>query len=305
MQLGLLGEMRRAVEEDELVLHYQPQVDLRSGEVVGVEALVRWRHPVRGLLMPADFLPMAEQTGLMRALTTWVLDRALEQWSRWKADGRDLPMAVNLSVPNVLDINLPTEVAGLLAKWDVPADRLQLEITENVVVADPARVATVLGELKAIGVRLALDDFGTGQSSLSYLKTLPLDELKIDRSFVRDLTTDAQDAAIVQSTAELGRRLGLQVLAEGLETPGAWDKLAEFGCERAQGFHMSKPLPASELTDWLERWSSQDRRAPAGAATLAYRGSTMAVGDPAQAPSKPAARKNPKARITYRGTELG
>jgi diguanylate cyclase (GGDEF)-like protein len=250
-RLALLGELRGAIEGDEFELHYQPKVALDSGAVIGVEALVRWRHPRRGLLMPGDFIGLAERSGLMSDFTGWVLDKALAQYAAWREAGIDLPVAVNLAAANVVDADLPTVVAEALARHGVPADRLECEISEDTVMADPHRVADVLHRLRALGVRLSLDDFGTGRSSLTYLKELPLDDLKIDRSFVASLAEDADDAAIVASTIGLARSLGLGVVAEGVETEQVLDRLAELHCDIAQGYYLSRPLPAAEFDGWL------------------------------------------------------
>jgi diguanylate cyclase (GGDEF)-like protein len=250
-RLELLGDLRHAIDNAELELHYQPKVDLGSGEVCGVEALVRWRHPVRGLLGPMQFLPLAERTTLMRPLTLYVLDAALAQNRRWRDDGLDLGVAVNLSVPNLLDVKLPCDVRELLARWDVPPHRLTLEVTENVVLADAVRAVEVLTALKEVGVSLSLDDFGTGSSSLSYLKRLPLDELKIDKSFVMAMEHSSADEAIVRSTTELAQRLGLRVVAEGVETAGALKQLERAGCEEVQGYFLQRPVPAAEIAPWI------------------------------------------------------
>lgn len=194
---------------------------------------------------------MAEQTGLMRPLTLGVLTGALQQCAAWAEQGVDLTVAVNLAVPNLLDPDLPTDVARLLAAAGVAPSRLQLEITENVIMADPFRAMGVLERLRALGVGLSLDDFGTGSSSLAYLKRLPVDELKIDRSFVLNLLDDERDAVIVRSTVEMSRALGLRVVAEGIETAAAWERLRSFGCDQAQGYYLSRPVPADELTPWL------------------------------------------------------
>jgi diguanylate cyclase (GGDEF)-like protein len=250
-RLELLGDLRRAIEARQLELHYQPKVDLDTGEAKGVEALVRWRHPVRGLLGPMQFIPLAERTTLMRPLTMFVLDEALAQNRRWHDEGLELTVAVNLSVPNLLDTKLPGDVQELLERWDVPPQRLILEVTENVILADPTRVIEVLTALKAIGVSLSLDDFGTGSTALSYLKRLPMDELKIDKSFVMAMEDSPADQAIVRSTTELAQRLGLRVVAEGVETAAALAHLESAGCEQAQGYFLQRPVPAAEIAPWI------------------------------------------------------
>jgi diguanylate cyclase (GGDEF)-like protein len=250
-RLQLLGDLRHAIDSSQLELHYQPKVDLGSGEVSGVEALVRWRHPERGLLGPMQFLPLAERTTLMRPLTLFVLDAALAQSRRWRDDGLDLSVAVNLSVPNLLDVKLPCDVRDLLERWDVPPHRLTLEVTENVVLADAVHATEILTALKAVGVCLSLDDFGTGSSSLSYLKRLPLDELKIDKSFVMAMEHSEADEAIVRSTTELAQALGLRVVAEGVETAEAMGHLERAGCEEVQGYFLQRPVPAAQIAPWI------------------------------------------------------
>jgi diguanylate cyclase (GGDEF)-like protein len=256
-RLGMLAELRRAIEHDELVLHYQPKVALPAGDVIGLEALVRWQHPTRGLLAPGEFVPLAEHTGAIADLTRWVIDHALSQQRAW-----GLPIAVNLAAANVVDVTLPDAIAALLERHGVPGDRLECEISEHTVMADPVRAGEVLNRLRALGVRLSLDDFGTGHSSLSYLKRLPLDEVKIDRSFVAGMIQDENDAVIVRSTIDLARNLGLTVVAEGVETAEIMGELAGLRCDTAQGFHISRPVPADELSAWLQA-ESVSLRGPA------------------------------------------
>ena len=250
-RLQLLGDLRSAIDERQLELHYQPKLDMGSDEITGVEALVRWRHPTRGLLGPMQFIPLAERTALMRPLTLYVLEAALEQSRQWRDEGLDLSVAVNLSVPNLLDTKLPGDVQELLTRWGVPPQRLILEVTENVILADPTRVIEILTALKQLGVRLSLDDFGTGSSALAYLKRLPVDELKIDKSFVIAMETSAADDAIVRSTTELAQRLGLRVVAEGVETAVALARLGHAGCEEVQGYFLQRPVPAAEIAPWI------------------------------------------------------
>ena len=247
------------------MLHYQPKVNVGSDLVLGVEALVRWNHPTRGLLPPGDFVPLAERTGAIGDLTRWVLDSAIAQCSEWRQAGLDLAVAVNLAAPNIVDSGLPDLVEELLRRWDVPGDRLECEISEHTVMADPHRALDVLERLRALGVRLSLDDFGTGHSSLAYLKRLPLDEVKIDRSFVMGMADDSNDAAIVASTIDLARHLGLEVVAEGVETEEILRDLADLSCDVAQGFYLSRPLPPEQLRDWLaglRRYVSVSLRGP-------------------------------------------
>jgi diguanylate cyclase (GGDEF)-like protein len=250
-RLALLSELRRALSEDELVLHYQPKVAVASRTVTGVEALVRWQHPERGLLGPGEFVPLAERTGMVAELTRWVLEAALAQCHAWSDAGIRLPVAINLASANVLDKTLPDVVADALARHDVPGELLECEISEHTVMADPQRAIDVLSRLRGLGVRLSLDDFGTGHSSLAYLKRLPLDEVKIDRSFVLGMAEDENDAVIVRSTIDLARNLGLEVVAEGVETEAVLANLAALRCDVAQGYLLSRPLPAAQLADWL------------------------------------------------------
>ena len=245
--LTLLSELPRAISEREFVLHYQPKVDVRTGALTSVEALIRWRHPTRGFVPPFDFIPLTEKTGLIHAVTQFVLDEALGQIKRWDADGHHLTVAVNLSMRNLHQESLPDDVASLLRKWDLAGDRLTLEITESAIVSDPAQTKAVVGRLSALGVGISIDDFGTGYTSLSYLARLELDQIKIDRSFVSTMDSNAGDAAIVRSIISLGHDLGLEVVAEGVETAITWDQLAVLGCDVVQGYYFSRPLPAEEL----------------------------------------------------------
>jgi diguanylate cyclase (GGDEF)-like protein len=255
-RLELLGELRDALAAGQLVLHYQPKAEIATGAVRGVEALVRWAHPRRGLLLPGEFLPLAEHTGLGRALTAFVVDRALEEMSEF-----DLTVAVNLGPADLLDLGLPSEIDRLLRRRRFEPEHLRLEVSEDVVMADPERTLEVLAALRQIGVATALDDFGAGHASLGHLKALEVDELKIDRSFVGSLPGDERDAAIVYATVELGRRLGMRVVAEGVESAENWDALARLLCDEAQGFYLSRPLTATALRGWLrERAALREQR---------------------------------------------
>ena len=250
-KLVLLGDLRRALERDELVLHYQPKMATSTGDVVSAEALVRWQHPDRGLVFPDAFIPLAEHTGLIGPLTRYVLDAALAQSRIWADAGRPLPVSVNLSARNLLDENLPAQVVELLAAHGVPADLLELEVTESALMTEPARAQRLLEQLSALGVRISIDDFGAGYTSLAQLKTLPVDELKIDKSFVMTMTTDRSNSLIVHSVVDLGHNLGLTIVAEGVESEQALTALREFGCDVAQGYHLSRPIPAAALDTWL------------------------------------------------------
>jgi len=252
-RLGLLGELRRAIDGGELVLHYQPKLGLADGQVHGVEALVRWEHPERGLVMPGSFVPLAERTPLIRALTRYVLDAALEQCAAWHAAGRDLHVAVNVSARNLLDERFVDDVLDALALRRFPAARLELEVTESAIMADPDRALRILTRLAAEGITLSIDDFGAGYTSLAHLKDLPVHQLKIDRSFVTRMSADRRDALVVRSVIELGHNLGLTTVAEGVEDQETWDQLAELGCDVGQGYHLCRPLPVEQLEAWFDR----------------------------------------------------
>jgi diguanylate cyclase (GGDEF)-like protein len=256
-QLSLLGELRRAIEQEELVLHYQPKAALGSGEVTHVEALVRWQRPEHGMVPPNEFIPLAEHTGLIKQLSWYVLDSALRQLRAWLDAGTELCVAVNLSARNLLEADLPDQIASLLLARRVPAERLILEITESTIMADPVRSLAVLTRLSDMGIRLSIDDFGVGYSSLSYLKRLPVDEIKIDRSFVAQMDDDEDDAFIVRSTIDLARNLGLNVVAEGVETAAVWAELGMLGCDYAQGWYLGRPMPAQDLTAWLTSYGME------------------------------------------------
>jgi diguanylate cyclase (GGDEF)-like protein/PAS domain S-box-containing protein len=250
-RLTLVSELRRAMEERELVLYYQPKAVLADGEVRSVEALLRWRHPTRGLIFPDSFIPLAQETGLIRPLTLYVVDEALRQCRLWRDEGLGLSVSVNLSMRNLLDLEFPSQVAALLARREVEPELLELEMTESAMLANPTRTTGVLCELSALGIKLSVDDFGTGYSSLAYLHQLPIDEIKIDRSFVTDMGNDHDNLAIVQCTIDLGRNLGLDVVAEGVETREVWEMLCQMGCKSAQGYFLSRPVPTEQLSEWL------------------------------------------------------
>jgi diguanylate cyclase len=250
-RLTLAGELRKAIDTGELEVHYQPKSELATGRVCGVEALVRWRHPRYGIIGPDHFIPVAESAGLIRPLTSFVLISAVENQRELRALGYDLEVAVNLSVRSVLDVNLPNQIAQILSDHGVPPQSLTLEITEGSVMADPTRTIGILGRLAQLGVSISVDDFGTGYSSLSYLKRLPANEVKIDRTFVAGMLANDSDRAIVRSTVDLARNLGLRAVAEGVEDEATWDALCDLGCDYAQGYYVSPPLPVTELRAWL------------------------------------------------------
>jgi diguanylate cyclase (GGDEF)-like protein len=254
-RLALVGDLRRAIEQEQLQVHYQPKVSLATGAVVGVEALVRWTHPEHGSMAPDEFIAIAEHTGLIADVTTYVLRAALTQCRSWERDGLAVGVAVNLSARSLLDLQLPEEIQRLLREAGVEPGVLTLEITEGSVMSDPARTVAILDRLRVMGVGLSVDDFGTGYSSLSYLKRLPVHEVKIDKSFVATMITNPHDASIVRSIVDLGHNLGLSVLAEGVEDEATWERLREIGCDTAQGYFVCRPSPTSQLSAWL-----QDRR---------------------------------------------
>jgi diguanylate cyclase (GGDEF)-like protein len=250
-RLSLVTDLRHAIETERLELNYQPQAHGAGRHIIGAEALARWQHPEFGWVRPDEFIPIAEQTGLIQPLTVWALRTALANLAEWRKSYPELHISVNVSARSLMDTSLAADVEGLLRQFDVPADALTLEITESSVMADPQRSLQQLLRLHQMGVRLAIDDFGTGYSSLSYLKRLPVDEVKIDKSFVMGMAKDADDAVIVRSTIDLAANLGLEVVAEGVEDERTWELLLRLGCDFIQGYHLSKPLSADDLTAFL------------------------------------------------------
>jgi EAL domain-containing protein (putative c-di-GMP-specific phosphodiesterase class I) len=255
--LSLLSELRHAVDHHELRLYLQPKLALDNGRVVGAEALLRWQHPQRGLVPPMSFIPFAEQTGFIRVLTMWVFEESARMWRVLNEGGLRLVISINLSTRDLLDIELPQKFEALLVKHIVPAEAFCLEITESAIMDDPQRAMSTLERLSGMGFRLSIDDFGTGYSSLAYLKKLPVDELKIDKSFVLSMEKDINDARIVRSTIDLAHGLGLTVVAEGVENAQVWNLLRDLSCDEAQGFHMGKPMPSSEFVHWSAGWSAR------------------------------------------------
>lgn len=251
LRFSLISELRRAIREDELRLNYQPKIELQSRRVHGFEALVRWQHPTQGFIPPGEFIPMAEATDVIHPLTEWVLEQSIRQCKKWHDSCFFVTVAVNLSARNLLDEKLPTKISSLLKKYHLPALALELEITESAIVLDPDRALVVLNQLSKLGVRLSIDDFGTGYSSLAYLKRLPVNALKIDRSFVMDMLKDKQDEIIVKSTVNLAHNLGLHVVAEGVENERTLKALAALGCNQAQGYHLGRPMPEDQVQDWF------------------------------------------------------
>ncbi|MEO5690381.1 MAG: EAL domain-containing protein [Burkholderiaceae bacterium] len=268
--LTLISELRQAVDRNELRLYLQPKLALDDRRVVGAEALVRWQHPQRGLVPPMQFIPFAEQTGFIRTLTMWVFEEAARHWQTLADEGLQLRLSVNLSTRDLLDLDLPQKFAALLARHGVPAKAFCLEITESAIMDDPLRALATLDALSAQGFKLSIDDFGTGYSSLAYLKRLPVDELKIDQSFVRNMTSDRDDAMIVRSTIDLAHNLGIMVVAEGVETAEAWNLLRELKCDQAQGFHMGRPMPVTEFSAWSTSWGMRRQAADSDGVQLLH-----------------------------------
>ncbi|HEU4345585.1 MAG TPA: EAL domain-containing protein [Candidatus Binatia bacterium] len=250
-RLARMAGLHRAIDNKQLSLAYQPKIDLGTATVVGVEALARWRHSEFGLISPEEFIPMAERTGFIKPLTIWALNSALGQARCWQEKGLNISVSVNLSPRLLHDINFPDRVVEVLETHGLAPEQLELEITENTIMADPACSLEILTRLSRLGVALSIDDFGTGYSSLAYLKKLPVVAVKIDKSFVINMSTDSNDALIVRSTIDLAHNLGLKVIAEGVETREVWDRLVALGCDQAQGYYMSRPLPSGEMTQWL------------------------------------------------------
>jgi diguanylate cyclase (GGDEF)-like protein len=252
LRLSLLGDLHTAVDNEEFELLYQPQVDTTNGSVVAIEALMRWRHPAHGVISPDVFIPLAENTGVIAAMSRNAMESALATLALLRAGGHDLSMAVNVSARLLSDLELPRWISQMLLAASVPPGRLTIEVTESTITADPVRAMQVLHDLREIGVRLAVDDFGTGYSSLSYLRRLQPDELKVDKSFVLQMGADENSAVIVRSTVELGHGLGLSVVAEGVEDQDTYDALARLGADRIQGFHIARPMSGAALKSWLD-----------------------------------------------------
>ncbi len=254
-ELTMESELRQAVENRNFELYYQPKIDLQHGHITGAEALIRWAHDKYGFISPEKFIPLAEQTGLIQTLTEWILEQALTQCAAWHADNINIGVSVNLSAYSLNDIDLIDTVHHALIKAEIEPQWLTLELTETAIMSDANRALNTLSQLNTMGVRLSVDDFGTGYSSLAYLKRFPVDEIKIDKSFVIDMLTDASDAVIVRSTIDLAHNMGMKVVAEGIESQKAWDKLAELGCNLGQGYHMCRPCPAADFKTWVYKSS--------------------------------------------------
>ena len=266
--------LRKAIERDQLRLEYQPKADMRTGAIVGVEALARWQPPRRSLVAPTEFIPRAERSGpTIQALTEWTLSTAMRQAREWQLDGHRLTVAVNISPRSILDATLSETIGKLLGRWDVAPALIQLELTETAVfgIADPKRVTSTLSELSEMGLLLALDDFGTGYSSLARLRDLPIDKVKIDKSFVTHMDEHPSDALIVRSVIALSKSLGLRVVAEGVEREPVWRRLTDLGCDIAQGNYLSRPLEPAALIAWVRQWEELYQEAHRIAAELLER----------------------------------
>jgi diguanylate cyclase (GGDEF)-like protein len=252
-KLALASDLRRAIEGGQLSLYYQPKATLQSGDISGVEALVRWKHPDRGMISPDQFIPLAERSGLINLLSMWVLKTALRQVADWKRMGLVMPVSINLSARDLIDVRLPDEIEAALHEANVASELLEVEITESVLTADPARARAIVTRIGELGPTTTIDDFGAGYSSLAYLKNLPVHALKIDRSFVLGMTENEHDATIVHAVVDLAHNLGLRVVAEGAEDMAVWERLRLAGCDEVQGFVLAQPMPSAQATDWLSR----------------------------------------------------
>jgi diguanylate cyclase (GGDEF)-like protein len=251
-RLTLMGELRQAMERDQIELHYQPKVDVVGGRVIGAEALVRWRHPRHGFIQPDEFIGLAERTRMIKPLTQWVMKRAFEDCAAWRAQGLVLKISVNLSAQDLHDPELPDLIAGVVAATGIQPEWVVFEITESGIMQDPDRVMNVVERVHGLGFSLSVDDFGTGYSSLAYLKRLPVSELKIDKSFVIDMFSSENDLVIVRTTVDLAHNLGLKITAEGVESPEILERLRDMGYDLAQGYHISRPLSAKDFSRWLQ-----------------------------------------------------
>jgi EAL domain-containing protein (putative c-di-GMP-specific phosphodiesterase class I) len=258
-RLSTIGSLRRALDANQIVVDFQPIVSIHDRRVSGAEGLVRWQHPQLGLLAPAAFIHMVERTGLIASLTRHVLERSIAECAAWRRGGSEMSVAVNLSARNLLDRSLAREVGCLIDDYGLRPDALQLEITESMIMSDPDRALATVGALKELGVRVSIDDFGTGYSSLSNVKRLPIDELKIDRSFVSAMSHDDNDMIIVRSTINLGHDLGLDVVAEGVEDEDTLQHLGRLQCDLAQGYHIGRPMPAVAFREWIAEQPARGR----------------------------------------------
>ncbi len=255
-RLNLMADLKKGLEDDKLELFYQPKVDLNTNRVIGCEALIRWHHPEYGFVPPDNFIPIAEKTGTIRLVTTWVIGKAMQQWAQWREMGIEFTISINISTYDLSDSSFVALVKQNLEKYNVTPSNIILEVTENSTMQDPGASMIILNHLSALGVLLSIDDYGTGYSSLSYLKSLPVDEIKIDKSFVMNMDTDRDNSVIVKSTIDLAHNLGYRVVAEGIENKTTYAILQAYNCDIAQGFFMSRPLSAAEIENWLleKKW---------------------------------------------------
>lgn len=260
-----LRELRQAIVQDQLFVLYQPKIDLRTDRITGVEALTRWRHPVYGLVMPDEFIPLAERTGLIGPLSLWVLNQSLRQCRGWRSEGINVTMAVNLSMWNLDTPELPEQIAGLLKSTEVPSGQLEFEITESAIMDDPQRAMRTLKAIRDLGVHFAIDDFGTGYSSMAHLKKMPVSSIKIDKSFTQNMESDNDSAVIVRTIIDLGHNLGLKVVAEGVESLAAKEMLVEFRCDEAQGYYFSRPVSAADVSRLIRKPQSAPTGSPENA----------------------------------------
>ncbi len=277
----LQNELRHAIEHEQMQLHFQPKISHHTASIMGVEALVRWNHAERGLVPPDEFIPLAEDCGLIQPLALWVMHEAMQQCVRWHEAGHDFTVSVNLSTRNLLDDDLPGRVSKLLETYQVKPEWLVFEITESAVMEEPVHALETLIKLSKMGIQLSLDDFGTGYSSLAYLKKLPVNEIKIDKSFIKDMELDANDTVIVRSTIALGQNLGMKVVAEGVESVEIWDMLTALGCDASQGFYMGGPMTAAALDAWLATsdWAIEKNISPAAYPNIDRRKNSQKTGN--------------------------
>ena len=259
-RLRIVTSLRDPTLFDQLDVHYQPKISLKDGEMCGLEALLRWRHPTLGEIDPDSFIPVAERAGVMRQITLWVLRHTIEQMQRWQDQGFPLHVAVNLSVRNLGDENLPQDIQKILEACSIPAARITLEVTESSMMVNPRLAQEILNKLNALGLQSSIDDFGSGYSSLAYLKSLPATEIKIDKSFVLNMTHDESDAVIVHSTIALAHNMGYRVVAEGVETAEIFELLQVLGCDVAQGFYLSRAMPAEQVLSWVQQHNQNHLR---------------------------------------------
>jgi diguanylate cyclase (GGDEF)-like protein len=269
-RLNLANDLRHAIREGQLSLYYQPQLDLRTGKIIGVEALARWNHPEHGFIPPDTFVAIAERTGLIKQLTEFVFTTAIKQCAEWRRTMQSLAISINLSARNLHDETLPKQMARLIRHWKIIPEQICLEITETAMMADPEHARELLEELDRLGVRISIDDFGTGYSSLTYLKKLPVNEIKIDKSFVMNMSNSENDASIIRATVSLAHDLGLTVVAEGVENQASQDALKQMGCEIAQGYHICKPAPAEEITKLLSQPATKKTKRKSGSPSPEY-----------------------------------